>query len=124
MRSLSGNALTKIADNTGSEPINIIEIAWIYGSNNKMSYSERDIPGIPGRIISVTNLDNVINISNSSDSQEITVTLDDTDGSIKIIMDNNDIHLRNVWVYQWFEELALADKFLTVSSPQTLVKFQ
>lgn len=112
MRSLSSSALAKIANNLGNEPITIIEIEWVRNSGNKMAYAERNVDGIPGRILEVTNLDNVINISNSSDSQEITVILDDTDNSIKNIMDNNDVHLRDAWVYQWFEGLDLNDKFL------------
>ncbi|KKK80391.1 hypothetical protein LCGC14_2823960, partial [marine sediment metagenome] len=49
---------------------------------------------------------------NTADSQEISVTLDDTDGKIKAVMDENDVHMRDVWVYQWFEGLDIADRFL------------
>jgi len=112
MRNLSASALAKIANNLGNEPITIIEVEWIRDSNNKIAYAERDISTIPGQILEVSGLDNVINISSNSDSQEITVILNDTDSSIRDIMDENDIHKRNVWVYQWFETLDLDDKFL------------
>lgn len=112
MRNLSSAALAKIANNMGNEPIVIIEVEWVRNSNNRIAYSERNLNGIPGRILEVSSLDNVVNIFASSDSQEITVVLDDTDGNIRDIMDNNDIHKRDVWVYQWFEGLDLSDKFL------------
>jgi len=112
MRTLSAAALLKIANNIGNEPITIIEVEWVRNSDIKISYADRDLDGILGRIIEVASLDNVVNISNNSESQEISVILDDTNGSIKGIMDTNDVHLRNVWVYQWFEGLDLSDKFL------------
>lgn len=112
MRNLTASALTKIADNLGGEPINIIEVEWVQNSGTRSTYADRDIAGISGRILNVESLDNVINVLANSDSQEISVTLNDTDGAIRAIMDVNDIHARNVWVYQWFEGLSLSDKFL------------
>ena len=49
---------------------------------------------IPGRIVEVGDLDNVVNVSNNSGSQELSVTLDDTDGTIKAIFDAHDVHKR------------------------------
>ena len=63
----------------------------------------------------------MVNVSNNSGSQELSVTLDDTDGSIKAIFDAHDVHKRTARVYQYFSGLDLADKFLLfsgkVSSP-------
>ncbi len=123
MRNLSAAALLKVANNIGSEPINIIEVEWVKGSDLKISYADRDLTSIDGKILELANLDNVINITGNSDSQEITVKLDDTNGNIRAIMDVNDIHFRDVWVYQWFEGLDLSDKFLLfkgkINSPVT-----
>lgn len=110
MRNLSADALTKLAQRYGNEPIIIIEVAW--NEEGIIPYAERKVGGIKGRILEVTNLDNVITVSSGSDSQEMSVTLDDTDGTIKSIMNNYDVHKRDVWVYQWFEGLALTDRFL------------
>jgi len=112
MRNLSADALLKIANNIGNEPVNIIEVEWIRDSGNKFSYADRDLTSIQGKILEVNDLDNVINVTGNTDSQEITVKLDDTDGTIRGVMDKNDIHFRDVWVYQWFEGLDLSDKFL------------
>ena len=110
MRDLSGDALTKIAQQYGNEPIVILDIAW--SSGTKKHYADRNVSSIKGKILSISDLDNVIKVSQSDDSQEITVVLDDTNGEIKEIMDENDIHKRDVWVYQYFDGMNLSDKFL------------
>lgn len=110
MRNLSAGALTKLAQRYGNEPIIIIEVAW--NEDGIIPYAERDVGSIKGRILEVTNLDNIITVSRGNDSQEMSITLDDTDGTIKSIMNNHDVHKRDVWVYQWFEGLDLTDRFL------------
>jgi hypothetical protein len=122
MRNLSANALAKIANLHGNEPLAIVEIDWIEDNAPKM-YADRDIGSIPGRIVALSDLDNVINVSDNDSSQELSITLDDTDGTIKAILDTNDIHKRSARVYQWFEGLDLDDRFLLfagkISSPIT-----
>lgn len=109
MRSLSASALSKIATRAGTEPVVVIEVDW---GDSPVLYADRDIGSVRGRILAISNLDNVVSVSDSNSSQEISVTLDDTDGSIKAIFDTRDIHKRPVRVYQWFEGLELSDRFL------------
>jgi len=113
--------LAKLANRYGNEPITIIEVDWVEGSTAR--YADRTVGTIPGRIIEVGDLDNVVGVSNSSGSQSLAVTLDDTDGSIKAIFDLHDVHKRTCRVYQYFTGLDLSDKFLLfsgkVSSPIT-----
>jgi len=111
MRSISAEGLAKLATNLGTEPISIIEIDWA-GNGAPLLYADRAVESIPGRIQSIGELDNVVDVTRSSSSQEISVVLDDTDGTLKAIMDSNDIHQRNVAVYQYFAGLDLSDKFL------------
>lgn len=111
MRSISSEGLAKIAQTKGTEPIFIIEVDWA-GNGHPLSYADRDVEGIPGRILQVSELDNVVDVTKSNSSQEISVTLSDIDGTIKSIMDQHDIHQRSVAVYQYFHGLALSDKFL------------
>ncbi len=110
MRNLNANALAKIAEHHGNEPITIVDIAWT--DTGTFQYADRDIEQVKGRILDLSKLDAVINIHQTADSQEISVVLNDTDGKIKTIMDNNDIHMRDAWVYQWFEGLDITDRFL------------
>ena len=111
MRNLTPDALTKIATKCGNEPVTIIEVQWAI-DGAIFQYADTAVESIPGQILEVSDLDNVVNISDSSSSQEISITLDDTDGKIKALMNIIDIHKRDVWVYQWFKGLTLDDKFL------------
>lgn len=108
MRSISANGLAMLAQRLGTEPINLIEVYWASGP---VSYADKTLPGVKGRILDVSDLDNTIN-TQTGNSQSITITLDDTDGSIKEIFNGQDIHQRDVNVYQHFDGLDLTDKFL------------
>ncbi|MBN1908371.1 MAG: hypothetical protein JW818_01405 [Pirellulales bacterium] len=119
-RNLSQDALNKIAQRLGNEPVTIIEVDWT-GNGTPISYADRTVGPIPGRILEVGSLDNVINVSGNADSQQLSITLDDTDGSIKTVLDTHDVHQRDVRVFQYFDGLDLSDKFLLfrgkISSP-------
>lgn len=127
MRNISENGLAKIATKQGIEPITIIEIQWAKNGSVKR-YGDIAIPEqrVSGTIQEVSGLDNVITIQGvsqgtSGDSQQISVVLDDTDGTIKKVLDSTDVHKQPVWVYQWFKGLDFSDRFLLfkgqVSSP-------
>ena len=122
MRNLNANALAKIATTHGNEPITIVEIDWIIDGGSSL-YADRTIGGIQGKITNLGALDNVINVSENDQSQEISVTLDDTDGTIKEILDSHDIHKRDARVYQYFDGMDIDDRFLLfagkISSPIT-----
>ncbi len=123
MRTISDASLTKLAARFGTEPINILEIQWV-ARGSMDQYADRDIPGgVKGKIQSISELDSVVNVSGGGQSQAIDVTLDDADGSIKAILDSNDIHKRPCKLYQWFDGLDLSERFLVfqgqISSPIT-----
>ena len=130
MRNISSNGLAKLTTQYGIEPICIVEVDWhnnsyttapdgeIIPSGKSLTavYADRDIPGppaIPGKIVNLGALDDVVDLvlSNGSSAQ-IEITLDDTDGSIKTLYNQYDFHKQDVRVYQWFNGLALSDKFL------------
>jgi len=110
MRTISANGLAKLAQSHSVEPILIVEIDWVAGTT--LSYADRTVWSIPGRITEVGSLDDVVNIGANSDSQSLTLTLSDIDGEIKAIMDTHDVHKRRARVYQYFAGLDVADKFL------------
>ena len=122
MRDISSASLAKLATRFGTEPINILEVDWVDGSTQQ--YADRDIPdAVQGKIQTIGELDNVVGISLNTQTQQISITLDDTDGSIKAIIDQHDIHKRPARLYQWFEGLDLGESFLIfqglISSPIT-----
>lgn len=111
MRTISAEGLAKLAQTHGNEPIILLEVDWRDGSTPRW-YADRDVETIPGRILTVGGLDNVVGVSANVTSQSLDVVLDDTDGSIKTVMDGADVHKRTARVYQWFDGLDLDDKFL------------
>jgi hypothetical protein len=121
MRTISPAGLAKLAQKLGNEPIILLEVDWTPSASPKW-YGDRTVNvDIPGKILEIGDLDNVVGISSSNTSQEISVVLDDVDGSIKTILNGTDVHKRTARVYQWFEGLDLSDKFLLfagkISSP-------
>lgn len=113
MRSLNSNAIAKIATKKGTEPLIVLAVNW-GGVLAEKLYADKAYPalGIEGRILEVSGLDESIVVSGGGNSQEISVTLDDTDGALKAIFDSTDVHKKAVRVYQWFDGLDYADKFL------------
>ena len=122
-RAIPGASLAKLAQTHGAEPIIMVDIAWVIDKRVKATrYATKYITphstvagttiSIPGKVQEIGEVDSVVAISLNETSEEFSLVLDDTDGSIKSIVDVNDIHLRNVWVYQWFEGLNFEDRFL------------
>lgn len=125
VRTISANAQAFLDENIGTEPALIIEIQWVDGGS-VYTYSDKNINSDEGKITQVSGLDNTVVVQGvqsgtSGDSQSLSVTLDDTDGTIKDIMDSHDIHKEPARVYQWFQGLDESDKFLIfkgqISSP-------
>ena len=76
MRTINANALAYVNQQYASEPANIIEFEFGI-------YCDKEIDQAPGKILEISRLNAIVNVSSSSDSQELTVVLDDTDGTIK-----------------------------------------
>lgn len=108
MKTLTANALAEIAKRFGTEPLCIVEIEWNVGSVSQ--YADKDVLGIDGKILSVSPISNFLPVENEQGA-EVSVTLDDTDGLIKTILDTTNVHKRNATVYQYYGGLVDADKF-------------
>ena len=121
-RAISQAALDKLSQTHGVEPVFIVEVQWVL-NGTFIRYSTKDIDGIPGKVIEVDTLDSVVAISMNETSEEVGLILDDIDNSIKTIIDTNDVHLRDVKIYQWFEGIPFDDRFLIfqgkINSPIT-----
>lgn len=91
----------------------IVEVSW--NDDTFVAYSDRKLNGLDypiPNIISVSDFDTTMIVSGSSDSQSVTIVMDDTDGSIRNIIDEQDIHLRPVRLYLTFQGLSIAEKAL------------
>lgn len=114
MRDIPADALNTIAQEKGVEPVNIIRVQWIAGGAY-FYYADRAIDGIDfiyGRLISLADLEAVLDVNKSVTSTSVKVSLDDIDGSIKAIFDVNDIHGRPVAIMQWFTNLPIGSAFI------------
>ncbi len=120
MRNIHQATLDVLAINKGNKPLNIVEIQWANGERPHV-YSDKKLDETEGKILEISNLDSIINVTKSGTSQSVSITLDDTDGSLKEIFNNTDIHKKPVLIYQYFEGMALSEKFLLfagqISSP-------
>lgn len=113
MRNLSAEALAKIATEQGTEPICVIEVEW-GGTAARVFYSDKEYAslGIQGRITQLGEINEVVQVSGGGKSEQMNVTLSDTDGAIKAIFDSTDVHKKSCRVWQWFAGLDFDDKFL------------
>lgn len=118
-RTLSVDAATKLATALGGEPVMILGIRW--NNQTEIKYATKDLPGILGRIQSITPLSETIQLEGNGTSASFSVVLDDTDGDLKGILDTVDIHKNQCVLYQWFDGLAISDAFVLfngeISSP-------
>lgn len=123
MRTVSSDVLSHLQTNMGTEPVLFVEIQWVENGPHVM-YTDQKYNGLDypyPTIIQVGNLDMATQVDGASDSQQISITLDDVDGHLKTAIDSFDIHKRPVWVYQGFKGLTVDHKFLLfkgeISSP-------
>lgn len=121
MRNLSPAALGAIAANSGVEPAIIVRIAW--SGTEFTDYCDRrfETIGLIGKLLTISGIEDVVDVNASTSSVNLSVTLDDSDGAIKNIYNNNDIHKVYCQVLQWFTYLPTSDAFLIfegeISSP-------
>ena len=114
MKTIPEGAATELAKQYGGEPIIVIEAYW---TAVPTLYADKDHYEAAGKILSVDGFDNVISLGGSFGT--VSVELDDSDGSIKAIIDSIDIHKRPCKIYQAFS--GITDRILLmdgeVSSP-------
>lgn len=114
MRTIAGAAATEVAKKLGTEPLIIIEVDW-GGANPTVSYADRTYGDSVGKILEVSNLDSALKALGRGSLASMTVTLSDTDNTIRDILNTSDPHLRPARVYQAFGDLTSPDKFLLFS---------
>lgn len=107
VRNFNNDLLTQLATDKGTEPLNFIEIAWQNGTVTR--YGDKDLPGVNAKILSMSDIEEIISLSTDNTAASVSVLLDDTDGEIKALMDQYVIHKRPCTVYQTFKDLDLAD---------------
>lgn len=109
-RVLPTNLGNKVDAQYGTQPAILIDIYW--DGLVPQSYSDRDIfldndgnTRIPAKILSISGLETIITL-NKGNSTNISITLDDTDGTIKELMKTVNIHNKYVVVKHAYAELS------------------
>lgn len=109
MRTLSAAATTLLTNKRAIKPILLVKVFWsnpkIYGEKHNVEYN------VLGKLLSTSTIDDVIDLSGSSNSISLSVVLDDNDGELKNIFNNTNIHGTRVDVLQWFEGFHIDDAF-------------
>jgi len=103
-RDVPANVQTLLETDTGQEIIVILEVFWSGSNSSSTFYADREIAGHPevkSSILSLSNVDAAVQISQGGQSKSVSATIDDTDGEIKEVFDSNDIHKApcQVWFY-------------------------
>lgn len=113
MRTIPAATQTVLNQDLGGEIILVLEVMWGRDTPSQF-YADRAIAGtgVQGKILSMTPFEEAVQISGGGQSQQINVTLDDTDGAIKQIFNTQDVHKVpvRVWFYASGTSFA-ADKF-------------
>lgn len=112
MRTISANAVAELAKMDNVEPVILVRVFWAGGGG--ITYSDRKFEsfGFQGKVLSVGTIDDVINLEGSSTSAEVSILLDDADGSLKQIFNTSDIHKVRVQLLQWFTGIATNEAFV------------
>lgn len=110
MRTITANAQELLSQNMGTEIMVVLEVSWVEGNN--AYYSDQELTGARAKIIDMGGFDTSMKLEGASDTQELNVILDDTDGKIREIYNSNDIHKRPANVYLLHKGQPLSDKIL------------
>ena len=109
-RDPSTAAEAKLDTALGTEPLIVIEIDWNGGTTQK--YADQDYLTADGKIISLSVVTSKATLDGNRVVNDVTVVLDDTDGSIKDFLDSDYLHKSPARVYQTFVGLLDTQKFL------------
>jgi len=95
------------------EPMIVVEVNWV--DDAWVAYTDRKLNGAEypyPLLLNISQFDSTRIVTGGSDSQQTTLTFNDIDGTLRNIIDNNDIHLRPVRIYLTFQGLPVGEKAL------------
>lgn len=117
MREMSSATKDLLAKRVGIEGVFLIKVIW-QEQGTEFWYADKTIADnygnvlYPGKIIEFSNFDNTVSIDGNTTSAFATMTLDDSDGKLKLIFDQVNLLKRPITVYQTFQhDGQLTDKF-------------
>lgn len=116
MRNLSSDTQIKCGTSLGTQPLVVIRVVWPSGV---AYYADRDydLGGVQcaGKILDLGAIASVRKSVSSGEASSVSLTLDDSDGSIKSIVDRHALEGVAVEVYHQYSDLVAGDKTLLFS---------
>jgi len=110
MRTVTANTQAKLNQDMGTELLMLLEVEWTPGGS--ILYSDQELEGAESKILTISGFDTSMVLEGASDSQELSIALDDTEGALRDIYNTFDIHKRPARVYTLHKGLALWEKTL------------
>lgn len=100
MRSVSGAPLAYINARFASEPVLEVELYWDDGTFSL--FSDKKIGSVGGCLLEVSPIKSVLRAENAQ-AQQVEITIDDSDLSLKTKLDANNVHKRKCVIKQTFD---------------------
>lgn len=122
MRTLPSSVQSLLTGGGPFEPINILKVYW---SDTPTLYADKTYldHNVKGKILELSEIEDVKNINESVLDLQFAVTLDDNDDEFKTIITHRDITKVKVELFQWFSEVPFSDAFMIfmgqIASPIT-----
>lgn len=109
MKNLDSNVLIELSKQKASEPLIIVGVQWV-DDDAFILYCDKDIPGVHGTLISIESIQNTFHYEaiNSTSTQ---IVVNDSENKLKDFYKNNDLHKRPCFIYQYFGDLDVTEKF-------------
>ncbi len=101
MRTFTPGVSGALAKKHGLDPTMFIGVRW--DDDDEYFYSSHEFPGARKQIVNISGLETTQVLNGTGASQSVTVTLSDTDGHMREILDTVDIHKRPAKVYLGFD---------------------
>lgn len=112
MRTIPAATQAYLDQNTGTEPILVVEIEWVDGT--PIPYSDQELTGAKPILVDVANFDISRQLEGSSDSQTVSITLDDVDGELREVYKRTNTHMKTARLYLLFKGQPLSEKALLI----------
>jgi len=113
MRTPTASMNTYLNQNRSTQPILVAGVDW---NGLEVFYSDSELDGAKARLVDASQIYDMLKVVGSGGSaKSISISLEDSGGDLKEIMDSFDFHMRSCNIYLVFNGLSLEDKLLLFS---------
>jgi hypothetical protein len=110
MRYVTPQTQALLNQKLGTEVMVLVEVDWV--DDTPILYSDQELDGAQPDIVSMGGFDTSMMLSGSTDTQELNVVLNDTEGDLRILYNTNDMHKRPARVYILHKGLPVTQRTL------------